>query len=147
LFAETMDYQVVFSSPGGLPSPPPVAGSIPRVPSQMLAAFDGTLDYSGPSSVTQPSTARDDGAAPVSSTDPAVLEAFTGAGTLPFHVASAISEVFNGGGANVVASINTFAAATVQVCYRYATTTEGAPPPIPEVSPAAVVVATPRTTG
>jgi hypothetical protein len=138
-FAETMTYQVTFTSPGGLPSPAPISGTIPRVPSQMLTAFDGTLDYLGASAVTQPSTARDESASAVSSSDPGVLAAFTG-GLVAFHVATNIGEVFNGGGGNVEFQINTFASATVRVCYRYA---PPAPPPTspPSTRPPKVTVA------
>jgi hypothetical protein len=123
VFEEHMSYQVTFASPGGLASPPPIAGTIERVPSQTLAAFDGTLDFHGPSAVAQPSATRDAAADPVSSTDPAVLAAFT-AGSVAFRVASSIGETFVGGGGNMEARINTFAAASVRVCYRYA-------PPLP----------------
>src|SRR5262249_36668544 len=51
VFAEHMDYQVTTVSPGGLPSPPPITGTIERVPSQTLSAFDGTLDFLGTSAV------------------------------------------------------------------------------------------------
>lgn len=118
-FAEEMTHSVVFSSPAGLPSPAPVSGALARVPTQVLAAFDGTLDYVGASAVVQPTVGLDDSAAPVASTDPSVLAAFTGSGTMPFHVATSISETFTGGGGNVQAAINTYAAASVQVCYRY----------------------------
>jgi hypothetical protein len=150
-FEEHMTYQVTFTSPGGLTSPPPVNGTIERVPSQTLAAFDGTLDFAGASAVTQPSTTRDATATPVSSTDPGVLAAFTG-GTVAFHVASSIGETFTGGGGNVEAKINTYAAASVQVCYRYAppappTTTStrppAPPPPTPVAVPAIPIVAPP----
>ena len=124
-FAETMTYRIAFTSPGGLPSPAPITGSLPRVPSQTLAAFDGTLDYLGPSAVTQPSTSRDEAAGAVSSTDPGVLAALSG-GPVAFHVATDIGEVFTGGGGNVEFQINTFASAAVRVCYRYA---PPAPPP------------------
>ena len=117
-FEEHMSYQVTFTSPGGLASPAPITGTIQRVPSQTLAAFDGTLDFTGPSAVAQPSTARDAAAASVSSSVPAVLAAFTG-GDVAFHVVSAIGETFTGGGGNIEARINTFAAASVRVCYRY----------------------------
>ncbi len=127
-FAADMTYQVAFTSPGGLASPAPISGSLERVPSQTLAAFDGTLDYLGASAVTQPSTAREASAGPVSSTDPGVLAAFTG-GSSAFHVASTIGEQFTGGGGNVEAQINTFASAAVRVCYRYA------PPVVPPTSP------------
>jgi hypothetical protein len=139
-FAETMTYQVTFTSPGGLPSPAAINGTIPRVPSQTLAAFDGTLDYLGASAVTQPSTARDESASAVSSSDPGVLAAFTG-GSVPFHVATSIGEQFTGGGGNVMASINTFASAAVRVCYRYA---PPAPPPTspPTTTPPRVAGAT-----
>jgi LPXTG-motif cell wall-anchored protein len=119
-FAEHMDYQVTFTSPGGLASPAALVGTIERVPAQTLPAFDGTLDFAGTSAVTQPATTRDASAAPVASTDPGVLGAFTGAGTVAFHVASVIGETFMGGGGNVEAQIHTFASATVRVCYRYA---------------------------
>ena len=145
-FEEHMTYQVTFSSPGGLASPPPIAGTIERVPMQTLAAFDGTLDFAGTSSVAQPSTTRDAVADPVSSTDPAVLTAFTG-GTVAFHLATSIGETFMGGGGNIEAKINTFAAASVQVCYRYA---PPAPPPTttPPTStpPTTTAVTTPPTT-
>ena len=98
--------------------------------STTLAPFSGTLDFQGPSAVTEPSTSRDAAASSVSSTDPGVLAAFTGSGTLPFHLQSAISEVFNGGGGNVQAQINTFVSAAVRVCYTYA---------VPEVSAAPTV--------
>jgi len=139
-FAETMTYQVAFTSPGGLPSPAAIDGTIPRVPSQTLAAFDGTLDYLGASAVTQPSTTRDESASAVSSTDPGVLAALTG-GSVAFHVATTIGEQFTGGGGNVEAQINTFASAAVRVCYRYA---PPAPPPTspPTTTPPRVAGAT-----
>jgi hypothetical protein len=147
-FAETMTYQVAFTSPGGLASPTPISGSLPRVPSQTLAAFDGTLDYAGPSAVTQPPTTRDESTGAVASSDPGVLAAFTG-GSVPFHVATSIGEVFNGGGGNVQASIETYVAATVQVCYRYAPPPAAAPPEVVPASPAAPppVPVSPRFTG
>src|SRR5687768_13503079 len=120
VFAETMTYQVVVTSPGGLASPPPISGTVPRVPSQTLAAFDGTLDYLGPSAVTQAPMSVSEAAASTSATDASTLAAFTGPGTMPFHVASTISETFMGGGGNVKAEINTFLTASVEVCYRYA---------------------------
>ena len=137
VFAEHMEYQVLITSPGGLASPPPIAGTIERVPSQTLTAFDGTLDFLGTSAVAQPSTARDETAGTASSTDPSTLSAFTGTGTMPFHLATAISETFTGGGGNVQAQINTFAAGAVRICYRYAlppevageVTTPSTPPP------------------
>lgn len=152
-FEEHMTYQVTFTSPGGLASPAPVTGTIERVPSQTLAAFDGTLDFAGPSAVAQPATAQDAAAAPVSSTDPAVLAAFTGP-SVAFHVASSIGETFTGGGGNVDAQINTYASASVRVCYRYApstppttappTTRPPAPTPPTPVAVAATAVVAPR---
>jgi LPXTG-motif cell wall-anchored protein len=139
VFAERMDYQVVFTSPGGLPSPAPITGTIQRVPSQTLAAFDGTLDFAGPSAVAQPLTARDEAAASVSASDPPTLAAFTGTGTVPFHLATAISETFMGGGGNVQAQIETFIAGAVRVCYRYA-------PPPPVITPETVPPAVPPVT-
>lgn len=139
VFAEHMDYQVAFTSPGGLPSPAPIVGTIQRVPSQTLAAFDGTLDFTGPSAVTQPLTARDEAATSVSATDPPTLASFTGTGTVPFHLATAISETFTGGGGNVQAQIETFIAGVVRVCYRYA-------PPPPVVTPPTVPPAVPPVT-
>jgi hypothetical protein len=129
-FAEHMDYQVMGASPGGLASPAPISGTITRIPSQALGAFDGTLDYLGVSAVTQPSIARDDTAGTVGSTAPAVLAAFTGSGSMSFHLTSTISETFTGGGGNVQATINTFMSATVRVCYRYVVPVEvgGVPP-------------------
>jgi len=120
MFSEHMDYQVTFTSPNGLGSPVPLVGTIERVPLQKLAAFDDTLDFAGASAVAQPSTTRDAAAAPVASTDPGVLGAFTGPGTLAFHVSTVIGETFMGGGGNVEAQIHTFASASVRVCYRYA---------------------------
>ena len=140
VFAERMDYQVSIASPGGLASPAPITGSIERIPSQTLAAFDGTVDFVGPSAVAQPSTARDESAAGVSTADAPVLAAFTGAGTVPFHLTTMISEVFMGGGGNVQFQINTFASAAVRVCYRYA------PPAPPEVIPEAEPPAAPPVT-
>ena len=46
-FAEQMSHSVTFTSPAGLPSPAPVSGTLARIPTQVLAAFDGTLDYVG----------------------------------------------------------------------------------------------------
>ena len=133
-FAAHMDYQVVLTSPGGLASPPALTGTIERVPTQSLAAYDGTPDFAGPSAVAQPSTARDATAVAVQSSDPGVLGAFQG-GPVAFHVATTISEVFTGGGGNVAAQINTFASAAVTVCYRYAPVViesdEPTPPPVP----------------
>ncbi len=145
-FAEQMTHSVTFTSPAGLASPGPVSGTLVRIPTQVLAAFDGTLDYVGPSAVVQPSVGLDDSAAPVASTDPAVLAAFTGTGTMPFHVTTSISETFTGGGGNVQAAINTYASASVQVCYRYqpvvvvppTTPTPPTPPPTIEVAGASV---------
>lgn len=138
-FAERMDYLLALTSPGGLVSPAPIAGFILRIPTQTLAAFDGTLDFLGVSAVSQPSTARDEVAPGVTSSDATVLAAFTGAGTMPFHLTTTISETFMGGGGNVQFQINTFAAASVQVCYRYGlptvvvdTATPPAAPPTPE---------------
>jgi len=153
VFSEDMHYTFTLTSPGGLASPPPLVGMIPRVPPTTLAPFSGTLDYMGPSSVTEPSTSRDAAAAPVTSSDPAVLAAFTGAGTLGFHVQSAIAEVFNGGGGNVAFQINTFVAATVEVCYTYGVTQVSAAPPTvtptatPSAGPSPPVVAPPPFTG
>ena len=130
VFSEDMQYQFTLTSPGGLASPAPLTGMIQRVPTTTLAPFSGTLDYTGPSSVVEPSTSRDAAAAAVTSTDPAVLAAFSGAGSVPFHVQSMISEVFNGGGGNISFVVDTFVAATVQVCYTYAVTQVSAAPPV-----------------
>jgi hypothetical protein len=120
------------------------------VPSQTLAAFDGTLDFAGPSAVTQPPTARGAAASPVSSTEPTVLETFTG-GDVTFHVSSVIGETFTGGGGNVEARINTFGTASVRVCYRYRPEeppTTGPPttrpPSAPEPPPVATPIVAPR---
>lgn len=142
-FSEDMQYSLVFTSPAPLGSPPAVTGTIQRIPTTTLAPFSGTHDFQGPSSVTEPETTRDAAAASVTSTDPAVLAAFAGPGTVPFHLQSTISEVFHGGGGNIDFVVNTFAAAAVQVCYTYAVVQVSAAPPTP---PAAVVV-TPRFTG
>ena len=131
-FEEHMTYELVFTSPGGLASPAPVSGNIERVPQQQIAAFDGTLDFQGASAVAQPSAQRDAAADAVSSTDPSVLTAFTGS-DVEFHVASSIGETFVGGGGNIEAKINTFAAAAVKVCYRYALPV--APPSTPTTAP------------
>lgn len=141
-FSETMTYQVVVTSPGGLASPAPITGTVQRVPPQTLAAFDGTLDFSGPSSVTQTPASVSESAANTSATDASTLAAFTGTGTMPFHLASTISEVFNGGGGNVQAEINTFLAATVEVCYRYEVPAPPVTPP-PPTPPSAPPVVTP----
>jgi hypothetical protein len=146
-FAEHMDYVATFTSPGGLASPAPLTGTIERVPSQTLAAFDGTLDYAGPSAVTQPATGRDAAASAVGASDVSALASFTGTGTMPFHVATMITEVFNGGGGNVQAEINTFVAATVSVCYRYAVPVEVPPEVTRTAAPPVPVPAQPRTTG
>ena len=147
-FAEHMDYVATFSSPGGLASPAPLTGTIERVPSQTLAAFDGTLDFTGPSAVTQPATGRDAAASPVGASDASALAAFTGTGTMPFHVATMISEVFNGGGGNVQVQINTFVAGTVSVCYRYAAPVDVSPEVVTRAAaPPAPVPAQPRTAG
>ena len=146
VFSATMTYDVTFASPGGLASPPAITGSVPRIVSQGLTAFDGTLDFLGTSAVTQPSTARDESAASVSATDAPTLAAFTGAGAMPFHVQTEIGETFSGGGGNVQFQINTFVSATVQVCYRYRTPDVGGET-ITRPPPAAPVVATPRTAG
>jgi hypothetical protein len=142
-FSETMNYQVVATSPGGLASPAPITGTVQRIPPQTLAAFDGTLDFAGPSSVTQAPASVAESAAATSATDASTLAAFTGTGTMPFHLASTISEVFNGGGGNVQFQINTYLAATVEVCYRYElpappVTPPSMPPPAPPSSPPAV---------
>jgi hypothetical protein len=152
VFSEDMHYTFTLTSPNGLPSPAPLTGMIQRIPSTTLAPFSGTLDFQGPSSVIEPSTSRDAAAASVTSSDPGVLSAFTGAGTVPFHVKSMIGEVFNGGGGNVHFQINTFVAGAVQVCYRYATVeVSGAPPAVAPLPPAAVapppVVVAPLLTG
>ncbi len=141
-FAEHMNAEITFSLPGGLASPAPLVQSLERVPPTALGAFDGVLDYAGVSAVTQPTTTMGMGAPPSASSDPAVLGAFTGPGTVAVHVGTQISEVFTGGGGNVSFEINTFAAASVRVCYRYATVEVS---PTPPVGPPPTVV--PRFTG
>jgi hypothetical protein len=126
VMAEHMTYEATFTSPAGLASPPAMAGSIDRVPAQTVPAFDGTLDFSGPSSVTQSPTSRDLAAAAVQSTSPAVLAAFTGPATVPLHLATTVDEHFTSGGGNVAFLIHTFVSAAVTVCYRYS------PAPVPE---------------
>ena len=143
VFAEKMDYQLTMTSPAGLASPAPVSGTIQRVPSQTLAAFDGTLDFLGGSAVTQALTTRDESASGVTAADAPVLAAFTGAGTVPFHLSTSISETFMGGGGNVQAQINTFVSADVQVCYRYKVVT--VPPPEPPAEPPVAPPAAPPT--
>jgi LPXTG-motif cell wall-anchored protein len=145
VFSEQMTYQVVITSPGGLASPPPITGGMQRVPSTTLAAFDGTLDFAGASAVSQPSMAISESAAAVSSTDGSVLAAFTGTATMPFHVASTITETFVGGGGNVQAQINTFIAASVEVCYRYAVPDVVTPPSSPPPTPPDATPAPPTT--
>ncbi len=140
-FAAQMTHAVVFTSPAGLPSPASVSGTLARVPTQVLAAFDGTFDHAGPSAVVQPSVGIDDAAGAVSSVDPGVLSAFTGPGTMPFHVTTTISETFTGGGGNVQAAINTYASAAVQVCYRYQPVVVVPPEPPTEVAGASVAKA------
>lgn len=146
VFSEDMHYAFTLTSPAGLASPAPLVGMVQRIPSTTLAPFSGTLDFQGPSAVTEPSTSRDAAAPPVASTDPGVLAAFAGSGTLPFHLQSAISEVFNGGGGNVQAQINTFVSASVRVCYTYAVPEVSAAPTVVAPPPPQVVVA-PRFTG
>lgn len=136
-FAAAMSYQVTFTSPGGLASPGPIAGTVERIPTQTIPAFDGTLDFAGASAVAQPSIARDASAGAVSSTDFGVLAAFTG-GSVAFHVASSIGETFTGGGGNIEGQINTYASANVRVCYRYA-------PPVPPTTPTTTPGTTPPT--
>jgi len=147
VFSEDMRYTFTLTSPAGLPSPPALTGMIERIPTTTLAPFSGTLDYLGPSAVTEPPTARDAAAAAVSSSDPAVLAAFTGAGSLGFHVQSAIAEVFHGGGGNVQFQINTFVSGAVQVCYTYGLPLVSATPAAPARAAPAPVVATPVLTG
>jgi hypothetical protein len=146
VFSEDMQYQFTLTSPGGLASPAPLTGMIQRIPTTTLAPFSGTLNYMGPSAVVEPSTSRDAAAAAVSSSDPAVLTAFTGTGSVPFHVQSMISEVFNGGGGNVQAIIDTFVGATLQVCYTYAAPQVSAAPPVTAPPPAPPTLA-PQFTG
>jgi len=150
VFSEDMQYTLTFTSPDGLASPPPLVGMIQRIPSTTLAPFSGTQNFQGPSSVSEPSTTRDTSAAPVSSSDPGVLSAFTGSGTVAFHVQSAIAEVFNGGGGNVAFLINTYVAATTEVCYTYQPPEVLASPPVtasPPPAPATPQVAPPQFTG
>jgi hypothetical protein len=137
-FSEQVSYQVALTSPGGLASPSPITGTVTRIPSQTLAAFDGTLDFAGPSAVVQPSIARDDTAGTTSTTDPVILNNFTGTGTMPFHMVTTISETFMGGGGNLEFQINTFVSATVGVCYRYSVPVEVGgvvTPPVPPATP------------
>jgi len=143
VFAETMTYQVVVTSPGGLASPPPITGTVARVPSQTLAAFDGTFDFMGASAVTQAPMSLSETAASASATDASTLAAFTGTGTMPFHLASTISETFMGGGGNVQFEINTFVTASVEVCYRYALPEPPEVPPPPASPPSAPPAAAP----
>jgi len=130
VFSEDMQYTLTFTSPDGLASPPALVGMIQRIPSTTLAPFSGTQNFQGPSSVSEPSTTRDASATPVSSSDPGVLAAFTGSGTVAFHVQSGIAEVFNGAGGNVAAQIDTFVAAAAQVCYTYQAPEVLASPPV-----------------
>jgi hypothetical protein len=151
VFSEDMQYTLTFTSPDGLASPPALVGMIQRIPSTTLAPFSGTENFQGPSAVSEPTTTRDASATPVSSTDPAVLSAFTGSGTVAFHVQSAIAEVFNGGGGNVAFNIDTFVAATTEVCYTYQPPAVLASPPVtappPPAAPPTPEVAAPQFTG
>ena len=146
-FSEDMHYTFTLTSPAGLPSPPALTGMVERIPTTTLAPFSGTLNFMGPSAVAEPSTGRDAAASAVRSTDPAVLAAFTGSGSLGFHLGSAIAEVFNGGGGNVQFQINTFVSAAVQVCYTYGLPRVAAAPTVSAPSAAPAVVATPLLTG
>jgi len=150
VFSEDMQYTLTFTSPAGLTSPPALVGMIQRIPSTTLAPFSGTQNFQGPSSVSEPTTTRDTSAAPVSSSDPTVLGQFTGTGTVAFRVQSAIAEVFNGGGGNVAADIDTFVAATTEVCYTYQPPAVLASPPVtapPPPAPPTPQVAPPQFTG
>jgi hypothetical protein len=63
---------------------------------------------------------------------------------MPFHLSSSISETFMGGGGNVQAEINTFLAASVEVCYRYAVPVPPEEPPVsPPSEPPRTTLATP----
>jgi len=146
VFSETMQYTLTFTSPAGLASPPALTGSIQRIPPTTLAPFSGTQNFQGADSVSEPTTTRDATATPETSNDPGVLAAFTGTGSVAFHVQSMIGEVFNGGGGNVVAQINTFVAATTEVCYTYTPTEVLASPPV-TAPPAPPAVAAPQFTG
>jgi hypothetical protein len=66
---------------------------------------------------------------------------------VPFHVQSMISEVFNGGGGNIDFIINTFVAATVQVCYTYAVPQVSAAPPVTAPPPPPPAAPGPQFTG
>ena len=121
-FAARMQYDATFTNPAGLTAPAVLSGTIQRVPSQVFPAFDGVLDFLGPSSFVQPTTAKDSSSPTATSTDPTVLAAFTGTGTVPFHLTTQISEIFTGAGGNSASITNTFASATVKVCYQYLTT-------------------------
>ncbi len=137
VFAATMNYQAIFTAPAALGASNTIVGSVARVPSQTLSAFDGTMDFSGASSVSQTPTAWDVTAAPFASTEVSVLEEFSGAGSVAFGMATVIGETFTGGGGNVQASITTSASAAVEVCYRFA------PPVIPTAPPEIVPPSTP----
>jgi hypothetical protein len=162
-FNAQMQYTITFTNHVGLPAPSPITGTIQRVSPVALATYDGAADFQGPDSVSEPSTTHDAAAVPMTSSDPVVLAALTGSGTVSFHVLSAIAEITNGGGGNIATQIDTFVAAEVQVCFTYsrptvATTTPTVPtttPTVPTTAPtdpvataaATAVVTTPRFTG
>ncbi len=83
----------------------------------MLDAFDGTIDFDGPSgeSFLNLSTTE---TVSQTITDPTVLAAYTGTGTVSLD-ASATASSFAIGGGNVVASFDTDAGASVSVTYTF----------------------------
>jgi hypothetical protein len=136
LLNEHMTFDVSFTGPPAF-GPVELSGSIQRVPAQTLPAFDGTLDFSGPSSFVQATTARDQHAGSQQHTDSTVRSSFTGLDTIIFRIVSAIGEHFTSGGGNVAFDINTYVAAAVRVCYRYQPTSPPTPPeqPVPVPGP------------
>ncbi len=134
VFAETMNYQAIFTPPSSLGAPKIISGSVARVPSQTISAFDGTMDFSGNSSVSQAPVAWDVAGGAMASSDPSILTEFSGSGSVAFRVTTAIGETFTGGGGNVQASITTAASGSVEVCYRFA------PPIVPVVEPPVEII-------
>ncbi len=102
------------------PNGNPIANTIPTGNTTLnLPAFDGTLDFAGPSGYNQ--TAGITGGSsipPGSSVSPSFLAMFTGVGTANLMV-TATGTSFASGGTNVSTNFPTFVQANVQICYTF----------------------------
>ncbi len=97
----------------------PVVALSPSVNfTDLLSAFDGTIDFAGTSGVFRGGIALSGNGGYAPALTPANLAAYVGNGTVPFNATAVGVSIVTGPG-NVVSQILTSAGANVTVCYDY----------------------------